>query len=92
MTRNAWVVWALRQAVHGETTPKVTASKAPPAGRRLSSVDGPPPPKRAHVVEVNAFQTEGVDADTGESIPGTVFGMRSHTVGALQRLGYDVIE
>ena len=101
MTRNAWVVCALRQVLgspRGEDgdgaspTPHEVAAPKPSAGRRLSSVDGPPLPKHARVVEVNAFQTEGVDTNTGESIPGTVHGMRSRTVATLQRLGYEVIE
>jgi hypothetical protein len=83
LTRNAWVVGALRRALSDEpATPK----------RHLSVVNDGPQRKRARVVEVNAFDTEGVDALTGEPIPGTIYGMHTRTVRALQSLGYEVVE
>jgi hypothetical protein len=104
MARNAWIAWALRQALSDEPASPVGEEASPPEVVDVEGwTDGKPTSKRPSNVEGSAGRQaridqtgssgyRAVDVATGDTIEGTVRNMRRAAEDEARRLGYKVVD
>ena len=102
MSRNAWIVQTLVTELEGVAPAPVRRAKAEargPVARVVPAAVGLPPPnvedppvRQARIEATGSYGYRAVDADTGDTIEGTVRNMRHAAEDEARRLGYEVVD
>jgi hypothetical protein len=106
LTRNAWVVGALRRALPDEAQPASPMGEeatppepldvegwtdGKPTGERPSDVEGPAV-RQARIEQTGSYGYRAIDVTTGNTIEGTVRNMRHAAEAEARRLGYELVD